>query len=43
MLYVLIDTFLTERYPERFQALYAAHNAELAALDEKIAALAQTV
>ena len=43
MLYVLIDNVLTERYPERFQALYAAQNAELAALDEKIAALAQAV
>jgi hypothetical protein len=39
-LYVPIDNFLTAHYPERFQALHDAHSAELAALDEKIAALA---
>jgi hypothetical protein len=41
--YLPIESFLTEHYPEHFQALYAARNAELAALDEKIAALAQAV
>ena len=40
--YLPIEGFLTKHYPEHFQALFAAHNAELAALDEKIA-LAQAV
>ena len=39
----MIDTFLKKHHPEHFQALFAAQNAELAALDEKIAALAQAV
>jgi hypothetical protein len=42
-LYVPVENFLVRRYPERFQALHAAHGAELAALDEKIAALGQAV
>jgi len=39
--YLPIDNFLTAHYPEHFHALLAAHNAELAALDDKIAALKQ--
>ena len=35
MLYIPIDNFLKEHYPERFQALHDAHNAELTALDTK--------
>ena len=41
--YLPVDTFLTKNHPEHFQALFAAHNTELAALDEKIAALKQAV
>jgi hypothetical protein len=38
-LYVPVENFLTQRYPEHFQALTAAYDAQVAALDEKIAAL----
>jgi len=41
MLYIPIDNFLKEHYPERFQALHDAHNAELTALDTRIANLQQ--
>ena len=37
----MIDSYLKKHHPEHFQALLAAQNAELAALDEKIAALNQ--
>jgi hypothetical protein len=40
-LYISIENVLTERYPERFQALYDAYNVEVAVFDEKIAALQQ--
>jgi hypothetical protein len=39
-LYVPVETFLAQRHPEHFQALHAAHHAELAALDEKLAFVA---
>jgi hypothetical protein len=39
----MIDTYLKKHHPEHFQALLAAHTAELAALDEKAAALNQAV
>lgn len=39
----MIDTFLQKHHPEHFQALLAVHNAELAALDERAAALKQAV
>jgi hypothetical protein len=38
-LYVPVENFLTQRYPEHFQALKAAYDAQVAALDEKIGAL----
>ena len=38
-LYVPVENFLTEHYPEHFQVLKAAYDAQVAALDEKIAAL----
>jgi hypothetical protein len=41
--YVPVENFLARRYPERFQALHAARDAELAELDGKIAALEQAV
>jgi len=37
----MIDSYLKKRHPEHFQTLLAAQNAELATLDEKIAALKQ--
>ena len=37
----MIDAYLKKHHPEHFQALFAAQSAELAALDEKIAALNQ--
>jgi hypothetical protein len=42
-LYVPVENFLARRYPERFQALHAARDAELAELAGKIAALEQAV
>lgn len=39
-LYVPIENVLAKRHPEHFRALYDARDAELAALDEKVAALA---
>jgi plasmid replication initiation protein len=39
----MIDAHLKKHHPEHFQALLAAQNAELAALDEKIAALNQAL
>ena len=41
--YVQVENFLARRYPERFQALHAARDAELAELAGKIAALEQAV
>jgi hypothetical protein len=38
-LYVPVENFLTQRYPEHFQTLKAAYDIQVAALDEKIAAL----
>jgi plasmid replication initiation protein len=38
-LYVPVENFLTEYYPEHFQVLIAAYAAQVAALDAKIAAL----
>ena len=38
-LYVPVENFLTQRYPEHFQTLTAAYDAQVAALDAKIAAL----
>jgi len=37
--YVPIENFLAKRYPEHFQALQDAYNAQVAALDAQIAAL----
>jgi hypothetical protein len=39
----MIDAHLKKHHPEHFQTLLAAQNAELAALDEKMAALKQAV
>jgi hypothetical protein len=41
MPYIPIDNFLKEHYPEHFQTLHDSHNAELAALDTRIADLQQ--
>jgi hypothetical protein len=38
-LYVPVENFLTQRYPEHFQALQAAYDIQVAALDEQIATL----
>jgi hypothetical protein len=43
ILYITVDNFLTKHHPGHFQALLAAYNAELAAIDDKIAALKQAV
>jgi hypothetical protein len=43
LLWLAVDRYLEEQYPERFQALYAAHRAELTALDTKMATLEQAV
>jgi hypothetical protein len=39
LLWLAIDRHLEERYPEHFQTLYAAHQAELATIDATMAAL----
>jgi hypothetical protein len=38
-LYVPVENFLTQRYPEHFQALTVAYDIQVAALDEQIATL----
>ena len=43
VLSVMIDSYLKKHHPKHFQALLAAQHAELAALDEKIAALKHAV
>jgi hypothetical protein len=43
ILYITVDNFLTKHHPGHFQPLLAAQHAELAALDEQIAALRQAV
>jgi hypothetical protein len=39
LLWLAIDRRLEERYPDRFQTLYAVHQAELATIDATMAAL----
>jgi hypothetical protein len=43
LLWLAVDRYLEEQYPERFQALYAVHHAELTAIDAKMATLEQAV
>jgi hypothetical protein len=40
ILWITVDQYLERQYPDRFQALHAAQQAELGAFDAKIAALA---